>query len=71
MSEIEILPCPGCGDGVQSSGGPAKVEWSSETGTKSSSTESEPCPHCGIALERDVMPGAPWRLAGGGAAAGA
>lgn len=66
MSEIETLPCPSCGEDVKTSGGPAKMEWNSESGTKSSATEIKTCPHCGAALEREVMAGAPWRVVAGG-----
>jgi ribosomal protein S27AE len=62
MSEIETLSCPACGKGVQSSGGPAKAEWSSEAGTRASSKENKACPHCGAALVREVLPGSPWRV---------
>lgn len=64
MSDVEQLPCPECGELAETSGGPAAAVRDFSTGRVSArSTERRDCPGCGNLLERDVLPGAPWRLA--------
>jgi hypothetical protein len=41
---------------------PMAVSWASETGIEPHSKEQVSCPHCGQALERDILPNAPWQL---------
>jgi endogenous inhibitor of DNA gyrase (YacG/DUF329 family) len=61
MSEIEILLCPGCGQNVQTMGGPTAMVVDSKSGTTVRSLEQVFCPHCEKELEREIRPGAPWR----------
>ncbi len=64
MSEIEELPCPACGAMVKTSGGPTFATRDFSTGeTASHSRETINCPECGRLLRREILPGAPWRLA--------
>lgn len=63
MPDPEILPCPECGVGVSTVGGPG--HWTTDAeGVHSHATElGANCPSCGTSLIRDNLPGAPWRRA--------
>ncbi len=66
ISEVEELPCPACGTKVKTSGGPTYATADFFTGEVAShSRETINCPNCGRLLRRDILPGAPWRLADG------
>ena len=67
MAEPEVLPCPACGTPVRTLGmvGKASRQVLPRPEERSEATETNRCPNddCGKKLVRDMLPGAPWRVA--------
>ncbi len=61
MGEIETFKCPACGADVSTEGGPVHMSQSG-AGTTSHVTECKDCQSCGVRLQRDNLPSAPWQL---------